>query len=175
MWKRWSVLVGMASALAGLAVGAVASGPALANPNHSGKDTRCRHNPSAAIAGRGVWDGGGKCYNVRDGLTISVPVTVENATFYDPRSRPPHKGSVHPIIRIKDTSEVRLSSLTLVGTNTTGDYHADMVAEAGIDILSSDSVTITNVTTTNTFGDGLSLGFSRISVPVGTSLSMGSQ
>jgi hypothetical protein len=92
-------------------------------------------------------------------VTISVPVTVENATFYDPRSRPPHVGGVRPIIRIKDTSGVRLSALTLIGTNIAGTHHVDLVGEAGIDILSSDQVTITDVNTTDTYGDGLTLGF----------------
>jgi hypothetical protein len=154
-----SVVVAGLLGLASVAVTVIDSGPASAGPNDSSSGGHCHHNPAAAIAAGGVWDGAGRCYNLRDGLTISVPVTIENAIFYDSESRPPHKGSVHPIIRIKDTSEVRLSSLTLVGANVTGAYHADMVAEAGIDILSSDSVTITGVRTIDTFGDGLSLGF----------------
>jgi hypothetical protein len=142
-----------------LLAGAVTSPPAAAAANDPGGRGHCRPNPSAAIAVGGVWNGGGKCYDARGGVSISVPVTVENATFYDPQSHPPHRGSVQPIIRVKDTSAVRLSSLALVGTNTSGTYHAKMVGEAGIDILSSDQVTITNVTTTDTFGDGLTLGF----------------
>ncbi len=120
---------------------------------------RCRTNPTAEIAEGGVWDGGGRCYIVREGITITSPVVVENATFYDPQSRAHPGDPVQPIIRVKDTAGVQLSSLALVGTNEVGDYHAEMVGEAGIDILSSDNVTLTDVSTTNTYGDGMTLGF----------------
>lgn len=120
---------------------------------------RCHADPSAEIAAGGVWDGGGHCYIVRDGLTITTPVVVKNATFVTPELRPPSDGHVRPIIRISDTSDVALSDLTLVGANTAGAFHADMVGEAGIDILSSDRVAISDVLTWDTFGDGLTLGF----------------
>lgn len=119
----------------------------------------CRADPSAEIAEGGVWDGGGHCYIVREGVTITAPVVVENATFYDPQSEPHPGDPVQPILRVKDTTGVQLSALTLVGTNSGGDFHAEMVGEAGFNILSSDNVTITDVSTANTYGDGLSLGF----------------
>jgi hypothetical protein len=148
-------LVGLGGALVGLA----ASTPVSADPNHFGGPGHCRPDPSAAIAAGGVWNGDGKCYNLRDGVTISAPVTVENATFYDAQSRPRHTSGVLPILRVKDTSDVNLSSLTLLGTNYFGVFRPDLVGEAGIDILSSDHVTIANVTTVDTYGDGLTLGF----------------
>jgi hypothetical protein len=155
---------GLALGLALTAIEGIPSGSAVAATLGAAGTRHCRADPSAAIATGGVWNGGGRCYTVRDGLTITTPVRVENALFYDPQSRP-HRGSVHPIIRIKDTSEVTLSSLALVGANTSGAFHADMVGEAGIDILSSDAVTVSDVTTTATFGDGLTLGFQPFSSP----------
>jgi hypothetical protein len=100
---------------------------------------------------------GSGCYTVPDGLLVTKPVTIDGGTYLDPSTTAPAGGgAVQPIVRIKDTADVVLENATLVGSNV-GGYHARMVGEAGVDILSSNHVTITGVTVEDTFGDGLTV------------------
>ena len=50
-----------------------------------------------------------------------------------------------------------LTDLLIEGANTAGDYHAHLATGAGVKVISSSNVTLTNITTENTFGDGLEL------------------
>jgi len=101
------------------------------------------------------------CYLVPDGILLTKPITIIGGTFYDPlverltNVRP--YGALHPIILIKNTSKVTLSGLSVLGANTNGGYHADLVGEAGVKIMSSSDLTLTGITAKNTFGDGLEL------------------
>lgn len=119
----------------------------------------CKADPASAIAALpagGVFNGSG-CYSVPNGILITRSVTIDGGTYDDPSTTAPTVGhGVQPIIRIKDTANVTVENVKLVGANV-GGYHATMVGEAGIDVLSSDHVTIANVTIMNTFGDGLTL------------------
>ncbi len=123
----------------------------------------CGPDPSAAIEALpdgGVWNGGGKCYVMSNaGIVINQPVTVENASFTNPQKLTqgePHTDFMHPFITVNSTSNVTLANLTLTGENATPSYHGlPWVAEEGIKLNSSHDVSISNITTNNTFGDGL--------------------
>ena len=101
----------------------------------------------------------GACYLVNEGVQITHPVSLDGGTFRDDSTTHPaaNLGELRPVIRIFDTTGVTLSNLTAVGANTVGAFHSSLVTEAGVKIVSSSHVTITNVTTVNTFGDGLEL------------------
>jgi hypothetical protein len=140
--------------------GAVPSDSAGAVTNEAGGTRHCQPSPSTAIAAGGVWNGAGKCYNVRDGVTVSTPVTVENATFFDSQSTPPRRGAVLPIMRIKDTSNVTVENVTLNGQNIVrSGGESDMAGESGIQVLGSSNVTLDNISVNHVYGDGLTLGF----------------
>jgi hypothetical protein len=66
-------------------------------------------------------------------------------------------GALQPIIQIKDTSDVSVEGVHVLGANVAGGYHARLVGEAGVKIMSSSDVTLTGITATDTFGDGLEL------------------
>lgn len=161
----------MVAARLSVAVGA-ASGIVMATQHPSQSATRttetrhpleCRRDPSSAIAALppgAVFNGNGACFTLRNGLEITTPdVTVENATFNDRLRGERSDGGVKPIVRIKDSSGVTLSNLVLNGRNLTGRYHANSVGQEGVQVLSSANVSLTNITTNYTFGDGLILGF----------------
>ena len=101
------------------------------------------------------------CYLVPDGILLTHPVTIIGGTFYDPLTQRPTDqipyGALKPVILIKDTSHVALVGVHVRGANVVGGYHASLVGEAGVKIMSSSGVTLTDVTATNTFGDGLEL------------------
>ena len=103
----------------------------------------------------------GACYLVNTGIQINQPVTISGGTFRDDSTSLPTGNcgycGFHPIIRVKNTSHVTLENLAAVGANTTGAFRSSLVGEAGIDVLSSAHITIENVQTLNTFGDGITL------------------
>jgi hypothetical protein len=115
----------------------------------------------------------GACYLVTGGLVLSKPVTIVGGTYVDPTipvANPTQPQSLNPIIEIDATSNVTLSGVTVVGTNTTGNYHARWVGQAGIKIHGSTNVTLDNVTAENTYGDGLELTGASVNhakIPVG--------
>ena len=126
----------------------------------------CKGDPTAAIAA--LPDGGtfyaSGCYTVPFGIQITHPVTIVGGTFVDPSTGPLDgvNGNgvqklidLKPVILVKDTHNVTLRGITVIGGNDDGGYHSSKVGQAGIKVLSSDAVTIDTVTTTNTFGDGL--------------------
>jgi hypothetical protein len=104
-----------------------------------------------------VFNGSG-CYTT-DGILIIKPVTINGGTYNDPVTDKLGRGSVHPLIRIKDTTGVTVENVTLNGLNAEGGFHGELVGEEGVQVLSSANVTLDNVTTNNTYGDGLMLGF----------------
>jgi hypothetical protein len=117
---------------------------------------QCQPDPAAAIAATpagGTWTGTG-CYDTA-GILIDHPMTLDGGTFYDSVNTAPIK----PIIRVEDTSDVTVENVSLNGVNPSG-YHAALVGEAGIDAISVSGITISNVQTNSTYGDGLTLFFS---------------
>jgi hypothetical protein len=135
-----------------------ASAAAARGQRSSSATARCKPDPAAAIAALpsgGVFVGSG-CY-LTSGIVVSKPVTIVGGTYDDPVAQRPRRGGVSPIIRVKDTSDVTIEDVALVGANVARGYHAPLVAAAGLDILSSSHVTIRHVSTTDTFGDGMTL------------------
>ncbi len=105
---------------------------------------------------------GSGCY-LTTGIEITKPVTIDGGTYNDTVSESNGPKSVSPIIRVKNTSNVTIENVVLNGTDLTGGYHRGMVNEAGLDVLSSDHVSLINVATNNTYGDGVTL-FSQFGV-----------
>ena len=100
------------------------------------------------------------CYLVPLGIVLTHPITIVGGTFYDTtdtRTAGTLYNSLEPIILIKGTSRVSLSGVTAMGTNIGGDFAHRLVGQAGIKIMSSNNVTLTDVTAKNTYGDGLEL------------------
>ena len=138
-------------------------------PSGSSQGAGCKADPAAAIAALppgGVFNGSG-CY-VTDGILVTKPVTINGGTYDDPVNENTGRSTVLPIIRVKDTSDVIIENVGLNGANLDGGFHRGLVGQAGLDILSSSHVIIANVSTNNTFGDGMTLfaNFGRDSAPV---------
>jgi hypothetical protein len=103
------------------------------------------------------------CYLVDEGILVDHPLGIVGGTFRDdansvpPRVPGKEAPSLHPIILVKLTSDVTIEDVNLVGANAVGGYHETLVGQSGIDVRSSSNVTISDVTTLNTYGDGLVL------------------
>jgi hypothetical protein len=124
----------------------------------------CRPDPTAAIEALpsgAVWTGRNRCYILTSGsgMIITKAVTLKNATFIDPAvlvAGAPSSPALQPIIHINKASDVTLKNITLQGENISGGYHGlPWVGEEGIKINGSHNVTLDNINTVNTFGDGL--------------------
>ena len=120
---------------------------------------QCQPDPSAQIAALpagGTFTGSG-CYTVPNGIRLTKSVTLDGGTYIDPSNAKPAKGGFRPVIQVYDTSGVVLENLTIQGGDPTGAYHAPLVNQSGIDLISSSNVTIANDSISQTFGDGLEL------------------
>ncbi len=100
----------------------------------------------------------GACYQVDEGITITHPLVINGGTFKDltDSGTGKHQG-YHPIIEVREGDDVTLENLTVEGEHTSKGFTGGKVGEAGIKVLSSSDVTITNVIAEYTFGDGLEL------------------
>ena len=138
--------------------------PASAKPNDASPSNKCQADPAAAIEALpsgGVFHGSG-CYET-SGILVTKPVTIDGGTYDDPVDTNTGPGSVLPIIRVKNTTDVTIENVVLNGSNYVGGFHRDLVGQAGLDILSSSDVSILNVATNDTLGDGMTL-FSQFGV-----------
>lgn len=118
----------------------------------------CQPDPAAmieALPAGAVFHGSG-CY-FTSGIVITKPVTIDGGTYYNPATDLSAQGRLFPIIQVKDTSGVTIENTSLQGANSIGGFHRHLVGESGLDILSASDVTITNVATVNTFGDGMTV------------------
>ena len=132
----------------------------------TGAAAGCKPDPTPAIAALpdGATFYGSGCYDVPFGIQITHPVSVVGGIFVDTTTGQRMGVNANgvtklidpkPVILVKNTHNVTLRGLTIIGGNTDGGYYPDKVGQAGIKVVSSDSVTIDTVSTTNTFGDGL--------------------
>lgn len=162
--RALAAVVAVIVVVVGVGIGlAVTHSPA---PSKAIGPSGCQPDPSAQIAALpsgGTFTGTG-CYNVPNGVSLTQPVTITGGTWNDMTTTPPPQpahGKIgpNPVFRIRNTHDVTLSNLAIVGANAKGHYSAGMVGAAGIDVQSSANITITSVTTTNTFGDGLTLAW----------------
>ena len=103
------------------------------------------------------------CYLVDEGVLVEHPLGIVGGTFKDDADSVPARvpgqeaPSLHPVILVKQTSDVTIEDVNLVGANAGGGYHPTLVGQSGIDVRSSSDVTISDVTTLDTYGDGLVL------------------
>jgi hypothetical protein len=99
---------------------------------------------------------GSGCY-LTSGILITKPVTIEGGEYRDPVHTNTGDDTVHPIIRIKDTQNVTIENVVLIGSHRDENFHRELLGQAGLDILSSDNVWVLNVSTVNTYGDGMTV------------------
>lgn len=101
------------------------------------------------------------CYEVPFGLRLTKPISIIGGTFYDPTTvptpNPIGNSNMQPILLVKQAAHVTLANLSVLGANVGGGYHSSKVLAAGIKLESAVDATITNVTVSSTFGDGLEL------------------
>ncbi len=116
-----------------------------------------------------VWDLEGQSYEVDKGLSIAgaQDFTIENGNFYN-AERPKHivyggtptlylKGANAYSSSPLDPADDTLQNLVIEGTYPGGGLRADMANAAGIRTDGVQDLTISGVTTKNTWGDGLHL------------------
>lgn len=134
----------------------------------TGAAGNCQPDPAAAIAALppgGVFVGTG-CYET-SGILITKPVVIDGGVYRDQVDDKTGKGTVHPIIRVADASDVTIENVELIGADATGSFHSSLVGQAGLDVLSGRNVSIRNVSVKNTYGDGLTAfaNFGRDNAP----------
>ena len=129
------------------------------------KPLACKSDPAAAIAALppgGVFHGTG-CY-VTGGIRITrADITINGGKYVNPATKHGarnHGLGLKPLIQIANTRDTKVENVTLVGGDAKGSYtNRFYVGEAGVDIRSSADVNLLNITTIDTYGDGLTLGF----------------
>ncbi len=130
----------------GIVLGACGSAPSCV----SGATVQAQWNATPAY---GTWKATpGECVTTT-GLNVPHPMTIDGGSFIDPSMPDGHY--LHPIIEVNRTGSVTLENLDIGGTNTTGAYSIPSVNEAGVWLASTWDVTITHVTITDTWGDGI--------------------
>ena len=113
-------------------------------------------SPAASPVGA-TWNGEGATYIVNEGISIPHSMTLTDATLVD-QTAWANQPTLHmaPIVLVDRVNNVTLSDLQIYGAHTDagtgGRYQA---SQAGIRLRSANSVTISNVQTFNTWGDGL--------------------
>jgi hypothetical protein len=108
-------------------------------------------------------DLGGGCYQVDHGLILRFVqgLTVQDGTFQDlNRTREVNKGHGtprgEPVIDALGGSDITLSNLTFIGANP-GGYHAHLAFQAAIELQGTIGATLSALTISKTFGDGIDL------------------
>ena len=152
--KRVVVVVGSVI-LVLVAVGVIVG---VAQASSSTVRPHCRADPAPAIAALpagGTFNGTGHCYHTSGIVVLEPNITIDGGTYHDAVAARPIK----PIIRAVDTSDFKVENVTLDGSNTNGGYHPNLVNQAGVDLRSVQGVTIENVSTDQTQGDGLTFGW----------------
>jgi hypothetical protein len=123
--------------------------------NAAAASTLCKPDPAPTIAALppGSTFHGIGCY-ITGGILVTQPdITIDGGVYFNPITPPSEDAK--PLIRIKDVTGVTVKNVTLDGANMAGGFHRHLVGEEGVEIVSSSDVTLTNIATNNTFGDGL--------------------
>jgi hypothetical protein len=105
----------------------------------------------------------GSCYQVDEGLLLTFPsdLTVDGGT-YENLSTQPQPSNGHgtqrgnPVFNVLGGSGVTFENLTIEGADP-GGYVAKMAFASGIQFQGTHDATVTDVSITNTFGDGITL------------------
>jgi hypothetical protein len=105
----------------------------------------------------------GACYQVDEGLALKFPVglTVDGGTYENLSTAPTGSESNgtqrgDPVFNILGGSALTLENMTIDGANP-GGYLAKMAFASGIQLQGTQGVSITNVNTNGTYGDGITL------------------
>jgi hypothetical protein len=162
-----------------LCAGAIAAGAAVAGASPSPARpplpywADCRIDVSAplqayldALGPGATWNmRPGSCYRVDEGLELGnlpgLTINGNGSTLESlnatprPAHRPADDGA--PTIDILGGANVTIENLTIVGADETDSLVAALVGQAGIHVQGTQGLTIRNVTTRNTFGDGLTI------------------
>lgn len=164
--KHLVLAVAMLSLLSSIAfVGGEAAAAKSSGALTRAKPLACKPDPAAAIAALppgGVFHGTG-CY-VTHGIRITrADITIDGGRYVNPATKhgARHDGlGLKPLIQIANTRDTKVENVALVGGDANGSYtNRFYVGEAGVDIRSSADVSLLNITTMDTYGDGLTLGF----------------
>jgi hypothetical protein len=103
------------------------------------------------------------CYQVDQGLLLKFPVnlTIDGGTYENLSTAPSGQNGNgtqrgDPVFNVLGGSGVTLENMTIQGVNP-GGYLAKMAFASGIQLQGTQDATITNVTITATYGDGITL------------------
>ena len=105
----------------------------------------------------------GACYQIDGGLKLRFVqgITIENGTFQDLNSKPgKYKGHGtprgQPLFDVLGGSDVSFENLSISGVNR-GGYHARLAFQAAIELDGTIGATLSGLTISKTFGDGINL------------------
>jgi hypothetical protein len=105
----------------------------------------------------------GGCYQIDNGLKLRFVngLTIENGTFQDLNSKPgvnKGHGTPHgqPTFDVLGGSDVNFENLTIIGANR-GGYHPRLAFQAAIELDGTIGATLSGLTISKTFGDGINL------------------
>lgn len=105
----------------------------------------------------------GTCYQVDGGMQLDFPqgLTIDGGTFVDDTSRPPVQIGAHAdlgqsVFDVIGGSDVTIENVSIVGRNP-GGYHPGLAFEGGIELQGTTGATISDVSISHTFGDGITL------------------
>jgi hypothetical protein len=105
----------------------------------------------------------GACYQVDEGLSLNFPsgLTIDGGTYENLSTAPSgSKGGGtqrgDPVFDVLGGSNLTLENMTIEGVNP-GGYLAKMAFASGIELQGTGDATISNVTITDTYGDGITL------------------
>jgi hypothetical protein len=105
----------------------------------------------------------GDCYRVDEGLYLDnpAPVTINGGTFENESTTPVSTGNPgtqrgDPVFNVLSGSGLTLENMAIDGANP-GGYLAKMAFASGIQLQGTHDADISNVTITDTFGDGITL------------------
>ncbi|HEY7947760.1 MAG TPA: right-handed parallel beta-helix repeat-containing protein [Acidimicrobiales bacterium] len=106
----------------------------------------------------------GACFQVDSGLELRFPsdLTINGGTFRDdttkaPRSRGHGTQKGHAAIEALGGTGLVLENITIVGAHKGFSYRPSLAFEGGIQLDGTADATISNVSVTHTFGDGINL------------------
>ena len=139
-----------------------------------------------------TWDGRGGCFT-SSGIDLSAAANantvIQNATIYYPTVQADTnpatgaKAGFPPAMRIAGVltdgdpvfdgaNNVKLSNISIVGSDQSGEYLSHRVGASGIQVLSSQNDNVDNVTTYDTWGDSLTIYHNHNNVPATTNFNI---
>ena len=154
------------------ALAAAAKGLAVAVTAPAGIAADCSTDTSRAL---GTWLNGlaagsvwtppaSACYRIDKGVQLRfvAALTIDGGTFEDLNTTaPPQTGHGtnlgRPAFDALGGAQITLENLRIVGAHTGWGYRAALAFQAGIDLQGTVGATITNVSISRTFGDGINL------------------